>query len=171
MHLPRVPCRLTPYAEDWRGAADANLSSTGHHHPTIEVRGEIDLAGADILVQRVIALADPVGASVALDLTGVDFINCAGLHALTEIDEHVRAHGGTLYIVAASGPVNRLLMLLGTHTVQPENAVQPGYEISELTSAPACAPRQHRRPGRFLPRRLVRDPPNRRPATRPCSST
>ena len=144
---------------------DASLSGTGHHHLTIAVHGEIDLAGADILVQRVIALADPVAASVALDLTGVDFIDCTGLRALIEIDEHLRAHGGSMHISAASRPVNRFFMLLGAVTVRLDD------EISGLTGAASCAPRRRRRPERSLSRRFVRDPPDRRPATRPRNST
>lgn len=81
----------------------------------ITVRGEIDLATAGDLLLRLVMLAGPATGPIALDLSQVTFIDCAGLRTLTALDRHVRTSGGRVHVAAASLPVARLFELAGLH--------------------------------------------------------
>lgn len=94
--------------------------SDNNDHALIKVRGQIDWTSADILQRRLIALAHPMTGQIALDLSQVSFIDCAGLHMLTLIDQQIHAHGGQLRIVAASPAVARLIELTASLMALPE---------------------------------------------------
>jgi anti-anti-sigma factor len=81
----------------------------------ITVRGDIDLATAGDLLLRLVMLAGPATAPIALDLSQVTFIDCAGLRTLIALDHHARTAGGSVHITAASLPVARLFELVGLH--------------------------------------------------------
>jgi anti-sigma B factor antagonist len=73
------------------------------------VEGELDLATAGHLE---LAVRDSVRAGalhVALDLAGVTFMDCSGLHALSGAQRMVRSAEGRLRIVALSPAVERIL--------------------------------------------------------------
>ena len=71
------------------------------------VSGDMDLATAPVLQRAVEKLG---GRSIALDLSGVAFIDSTGLHLLIDLR---RAHG-PLRLVAASSAVDKLLEITGT---------------------------------------------------------
>lgn len=76
----------------------------------ITVRGDLDaVKGAEL--RRV--LGGLTAAAVELDLAQVVFIDCAGARTLLRADEHLRGLGQEMVIVRPSGPVLRLLRLLG----------------------------------------------------------
>jgi anti-sigma B factor antagonist len=54
---------------------------------TFEVGGELDLATADLLVQRVVPAASIADGDVVLDVGEVTFIDSAGVHALARISK------------------------------------------------------------------------------------
>ncbi|HET9172907.1 MAG TPA: STAS domain-containing protein [Actinospica sp.] len=62
------------------------------------VSGEVDLAGSPHL-ERALAEAAGPGAPLVVDLTGVEFIDSAGLRALTQAELTVARLGGRLLIV------------------------------------------------------------------------
>ena len=71
------------------------------------VSGDMDLATTPVLQKAAAQLGDR---SLALDLSGIAFIDSTGLHLLIDLR---RAHG-PLQLVAASPAVDKLLDLTGT---------------------------------------------------------
>ncbi|MEV6210736.1 STAS domain-containing protein [Kitasatospora sp. NPDC051914] len=76
----------------------------------VTARGEIDIETADALRARLEAALSR-HAHVAVDLSGVTFIDCSGLRALTAAHRLARRTGRRLTLRAPSRPVVRLLAL------------------------------------------------------------
>jgi anti-sigma B factor antagonist len=74
----------------------------------VRLHGELDLAGVPRLLS---ALADLDG-DVALDCSGVDFIDAAGLGAFVRAHWQCAARGAELVVVDPSPAVLRLLQLV-----------------------------------------------------------
>jgi anti-anti-sigma factor len=96
----------------------------------ITVRGDIDLATSGDLLMRLLMLAGPVSGRVALDLSQVTFIDCAGLRALIALDHHARTTGGRAHVTAVSLPVARLFELVGLHG-DPAHVLAPSDLVPE----------------------------------------
>lgn len=80
----------------------------------IEVEGELDLASAPRLREGLVqALATHDGIALELDLSGVDFVDCAGWRPVIDAAGALRESGGRVAIVATSPPVERLVELVG----------------------------------------------------------
>lgn len=77
---------------------------------SVTVRGELDLAAADVLRARCTGIGDVV---VVVDLARLTFIDCAGYRALTDVIESVDVRGRRSMLVGARGPVARFLQLVG----------------------------------------------------------
>jgi anti-anti-sigma factor len=77
------------------------------HEGHLVVSGDMDLASAPVLHKAVAKLGRN---AIALDLTGVAFIDSTGLHLLLDLR---RAHG-RLHLVGSSAAVDRLLAVTGT---------------------------------------------------------
>jgi anti-anti-sigma factor len=75
----------------------------------VTVRGELDMESGPSLRDRLICMMRANGPRLALDLTGVTFIDCAGLTALLTAEKAARAQGGWLRLVAVSRCVGRLI--------------------------------------------------------------
>ena len=75
------------------------------------VTGDIDLGTAEHLLVRLTALIGSARRETGLDLSGVTFIDCAGLRTLIAVDALVRANGATTRLTAMSPAVARLLEL------------------------------------------------------------
>lgn len=97
---------------------DAQVSGRDENRLMISVRGEVDLATVDELFQRLIVLAQLTTGQIALDLSEVTFMDCAGLHMLSALDRHVRARGGAMSVAETSAMVARLFELAGSLTAQ-----------------------------------------------------
>jgi anti-sigma B factor antagonist len=81
---------------------------------TMTVRGEIDLATAPQLRHAMTdRLAHGPASSLALDLSGVSFIDCAGVQALLVVQRTAQLLGGDLILTRTSPQVARLVDLLG----------------------------------------------------------
>lgn len=127
---------------------EACLSSSDErgdeHCLTIAVRGEIDLTTSGELLERLFTLARPVCGQIALDLSGVGFMDCAGLHMLAALDRRVRRDGGAVRVAAASPAVARLFELLGTGTVPPcpyaPDTPRPAASLASAHSVRRAAP-------------------------------
>jgi stage II sporulation protein AA (anti-sigma F factor antagonist) len=128
-------------AEDGRGAVDAYLSSHNENHVEIAVRGEVDLASAETLFQRLVVLAHPATGQIALDLTHVTFMDCAGLHAVIAIAGHVHSRGGALRIAATSPEVARLFELSGL--LLADSNVLDIHQRAPVTSSISARPLQN----------------------------
>jgi anti-anti-sigma factor len=107
----------------------------------ITVRGDIDLATAGDLLLRLVMLTGPATGRIALDLSQVTFIDCAGLRTLIALDQHARTTGGSVHVSAASLPAARLFELAALHA-------DPAYVLAppDPDAAP-CAAALDGRPG------------------------
>jgi anti-sigma B factor antagonist len=80
----------------------------------LAVAGELDLATAPGLRERVREMTPDGPSNVALDLTEVGFVDSSGLGAIVACLKHVRELEGELVLVAPdASPVAKLLSLTG----------------------------------------------------------
>jgi anti-anti-sigma factor len=99
----------------------------------ITVTGDIDLATADDLRLRLIALIGPARRNIGLDLSGVTFIDCAGLRTLTAVHTHLSANGAGLRLTRMSPVVARLLELVNATG----GTTPPAVSLALVPSRPA----------------------------------
>ncbi|MGW7424034.1 ANTAR domain-containing protein [Streptomyces sp. NPDC054813] len=81
---------------------------------TVVIRGELDVAGEQVLK---CALEDAVSRCrdhVELDLGGVEFCDCSGLNVLLAARRHAAGHGKTLSVGVVGPVVTNLLIKTGT---------------------------------------------------------
>ncbi|QYN31908.1 SpoIIE family protein phosphatase [Pseudonocardia sp. DSM 110487] len=80
---------------------------------TVEIRGELDLAGVRGVGDELLACAD-AGGDITVDLRATTYLASAGIAMLVEADRRVRAAGGRLRVLVAPGDlVRRALALSG----------------------------------------------------------
>jgi anti-sigma B factor antagonist len=92
----------------------------------VEIGGEIDVLSAPDLREELLHLIRRNGRQLALDLSGVTFIDCAGVGALVATRRRAQLEGGWLRIVRASPPVRRIIRLLGlAEALSPGAAADP----------------------------------------------
>jgi anti-sigma B factor antagonist len=85
--------------------------------PGLSVRGHVDLATAPALTERLdAAIRESVG-SFALDLSGVDFLDSAGLTVLLRARGVLGREDRALAVICPHGPVRRVFELAGLSTV------------------------------------------------------
>ncbi len=78
----------------------------------ISPSGEIDLATVGQL-EDALAASMSDGTDVAVDLTGVTFMDSTGLRALLAANQNLSGSGHRLALIVAGGPVDRLLDISG----------------------------------------------------------
>jgi anti-sigma B factor antagonist len=93
----------------------ADLHITRHDGViVVRVTGEIDLSNASDLRGAIIDVTPNDALGLVLDLTGVDYIDSAGIHLLYRLGDSLRARGQTLRIVIPpSSPASDALRLAG----------------------------------------------------------
>jgi anti-anti-sigma factor len=104
-----LPRRATPLSAD--AAIVVTASDPGP--ATATVTGELDLTCAESLAEAVCSALDAHAGGVLLDLAGVRFFDCAGLHALERARRHAERRGARLVLGNSSAAVDLLLALLG----------------------------------------------------------
>jgi anti-sigma B factor antagonist len=81
----------------------------------LDVVGELDIASAPLLASCITEqLADPTCSSVRLNLSDVNFIDCAGLGVLLQARLHALAAGKRVVIDRAGPRVRQFLQRTGT---------------------------------------------------------
>lgn len=80
----------------------------------VEVHGELDLHTVRHVERAVEQAVEQGCTTVAVELGGVPFVDCAALGALIAAEQSVRAAGAELVVAGASPQVRRLLELTGT---------------------------------------------------------
>jgi stage II sporulation protein AA (anti-sigma F factor antagonist) len=73
----------------------------------VAVRGEVDMATAQLLADQLCEIDDDI--DLAVDLSAVGFMDSTGLRVLLVKAGSMRGRGGSLHISAASAQVRRLL--------------------------------------------------------------
>jgi anti-anti-sigma factor len=115
---------------------------------TVAVGGELDMESGPCLHDRLTWMIWANGPRLALDLTGVTFIDCAGLTALLTARKAAQAQGGWLRVVAVSRCVGRLIEVMGLQDVlgmpppprhsrdHPEAGLaSPGHQVTSSSKA------------------------------------
>lgn len=81
--------------------------------PTVEVIGELDLESGPYLREQLGPIMRALGAHLAIDLTGVTFIDCSGVNALLASGRDARRLGGGMRVAGAAPCVRRLVEITG----------------------------------------------------------
>jgi anti-anti-sigma factor len=89
---------------------------------SVAMSGELDLHSAGDLIRSVQHLvATGTIDDLGLDLSGLEFIDSSGLHAILRCRNHLLEHGIALRVVAVSPPVARVIHLAGL-----DDTLRPG---------------------------------------------
>ena len=81
----------------------------------VTVSGEIDIASSSKLREELLGAMRRHGARLALDLSGVTFMDCAGINALLAARRHARLEDGWVRVPRASRRARKVFMLTGLH--------------------------------------------------------
>jgi anti-sigma B factor antagonist len=81
-------------------------------HTVVGVTGELDVASAPALRDRLLALINRGAPSLVVDLRGVTFIDSTGVGSLLRIHHRQGLVGGTVHFVADQPAVLRVLDLM-----------------------------------------------------------
>ena len=81
----------------------------------VRVSGEIDIASASTLREELLGAIRRHGARLALDLSGVTFMDCADISALLPAHRHARLDDGWVRVAPASRRARTILMLTDLH--------------------------------------------------------
>ena len=81
--------------------------------------GELDIASAPALNGAVADIINKAGESVVLDLSRVEFLDSAAMHAVLGIARHAEAKDVRLVILPAAPPVHAPFVLAGIEPMLP----------------------------------------------------
>ncbi len=79
----------------------------------VAISGEVDVCTEAPLQQALLRIIRECSARLMLDLSGVSFMDCAGLRALLATRRRAELRGGCLRLIAASAAVRRIIELTG----------------------------------------------------------
>jgi anti-sigma B factor antagonist len=101
-----------PFAES---AGPLRLDVAGDpDRPSVVVGGELDLATAPALRDRLLAVIDAGATGITLDMRDVSFVDSSGLGVLVGAHKRLReATGGSLTIVGPQDAVRKVLDITG----------------------------------------------------------
>jgi anti-sigma B factor antagonist len=117
-------------------------------HVVVALRGDLDVTGADAAEAAIAALVAP-GQTLIIDISALDFMDCASLGALVKVQTLARRGGGDVVLTAPQPHLLRLLALTGTDEVL---CVQASVEAAVAS----IASRRTRYPWRRLRVRAAR---------------
>ena len=100
-------------ARGWRcqgGAMDVTLGvRPGDDGTVVAVSGEVDVCTEAPLQQALLRIMREHGARLLLDVSGVSFMDCAGLRALLTTRRRAELRGGLMRLIAVSRAVRRII--------------------------------------------------------------
>jgi anti-sigma B factor antagonist len=79
----------------------------------VAISGEIDISCSNWVLDELARAMRRYDPHLMLDLSGLTFLDCAGLAVLLKARRRAENHGGSLHIVAVSGHVSRMIDLTG----------------------------------------------------------
>ena len=79
----------------------------------VAISGEVDVGTEAQLQQSLLQIIRECGAKLILDVSGVSFMDCAGLRALLATRRRAEMRGGFLRLIATSAAVRRIIELTG----------------------------------------------------------
>jgi anti-sigma B factor antagonist len=89
----------------------ASLDISIRPGPVVTISGEIDIQSGPQLRDQLLGIMRRHGARLALDLTGVTFIDCAGISVLLAARRRAQLEGGSLRVLRASPRIRRVIAL------------------------------------------------------------
>jgi anti-sigma B factor antagonist len=104
-------------SERTRGPEPASLDIGIRPGPVVTISGEVDIYSGPQLRDQLLDVIRRHGARLALDLTGVTFIDCAGINVLLAARRRAHLEGGWLRVIRASPRVERVIALTGLDPV------------------------------------------------------
>jgi anti-sigma B factor antagonist len=105
----------------------------GSPMPTVEVSGELDLESGPCLREQLRPIMRALGAHLAIDLTGVTFIDCSGVNALLASSRDAQRLGGWMRVAGAAPCVRRLTEITGLQQVL---GVSPASPLNGRAESP-----------------------------------
>lgn len=111
-----------------------NVRRDHHGITTMSVGGEIDLCSGGQWLEYAFDVVREHGPWLAVDLAGVTFMDCGGVHALLAIRRRTQLLGGQLRVVSASAAVRRVLEIIEMDAVlaSPEPSEVDGWRGAEF---------------------------------------
>ena len=79
---------------------------------TVRLEGDLDIYTTGELHQELQRM-EPGQKNLVIDLSGLKFIDCAGLHELVELRRRAESRGGILMLVGVPEKVHRVIVLTG----------------------------------------------------------
>ena len=79
----------------------------------VAVSGEVDVCTEGPLQQVLLRIMRERSARIFLDVSGVSFMDCAGLRALLTTRRRIELRGGCMRLIATSAAVRRIIELTG----------------------------------------------------------
>lgn len=108
------------------GSALVTLAVAGSaSHPQVTVAGEVDCSSAPEVRVLLDQLVDGAPTEIVVDLTGVTFLDSAGLSVLAAAHRQALAAGGRLRVVATTRAVIRPLQITGLWNLLDGRQVDP----------------------------------------------
>lgn len=81
----------------------------------VAVSGEVDVCTEGLLQRVLLQIMRERSARIFLDVSGVSFMDCAGLRALLTARRRAELRGGYMRLIATSAAVRRIIELTGAH--------------------------------------------------------
>ena len=81
----------------------------------VAISGEVDVCTEAPLQQALLRNIRERGARLTVDVSGVSFMDCAGLRALLTTRRRAELRGGFMRLIAVSRAVRRIIELTGVH--------------------------------------------------------
>jgi anti-sigma B factor antagonist len=85
----------------------------------VSVHGELDVASAPALRERLIELVSDGSTNLILDLEGVDFLDSTGLGVIVGLLKRARTQGGDMRLVCTQARIRRLFEITGLDKAVP----------------------------------------------------
>jgi anti-sigma B factor antagonist len=110
---PRTQLMRRPPVSDRTDTADLRVAVRSGNPLVVEICGEIDIQSAPALRDELLQVIRHYGPHLALDLSGVTFMDCAGINVLLATRRRAQLEDGSVRVIRASPRVRRMISLLG----------------------------------------------------------
>jgi anti-anti-sigma factor len=110
-----------------------------------EVRGELDILTAPWLLVELLRVILWHGPRLVLDLSGVTFMDCAGINTLLAVRRRAQLAGGWLRVINPSRPASRIIGFASVSTVLDRCRLRefrrsPGRVVYRVTEVASISP-------------------------------